>query len=100
MESHKEDNDDDSKETDWGLIFSILKNRGFSHKEILQLSYPQLNAYMNYLGNENTYNIVVPYLGTGKEDEKNKKIKLKNAPEINDKQELLNLVASMNKDFK
>ena len=49
LESDK-DNDEDSekdKEMDWGLYFSLLKNRGFSHEEILNLSYPQFNVYMN-----------------------------------------------------
>ena len=47
MESD-EDNGQDSKEPiDWGLTFMILKGRGFTHDEILKLSYPQLNAYMS-----------------------------------------------------
>ena len=47
LESSK-DSDKDSKneKTDWGLVFMMLKNRGFSHEEILNLSYPQFNAYM------------------------------------------------------
>lgn len=88
-----EDNDKDSKKDkvmDWGMIFMMLKNRGFSHEEILNLSYPQFNAYMNNINNTMTYSIVIPYLGgddSGKEEE------------FSSKEELLNLVAEMNRDF-
>lgn len=89
MES-SEDNDDDSKKiTDWGLIFLILKNRGFSHDEILNLSYPQFNAYMKNINNPLTYGIIIPYMGGG--EEKNE--------EISSKEEFLNIIADMNKDF-
>lgn len=89
MES-SEDSDKDSKEqTDWGMCFSLLKNRGFSHQEILNLSYPQFNAYMKNINNPLTYNITIPYMGSG-EDKKE---------EISSKEELLNLIADMNKDF-
>ena len=85
-----EDNDDDSdKITDWGLIFSLLKNRGFSHEEILNLSYPQFNAYMKNINNPLTYGITIPYMGGGEEKEE----------EISSKEEFLNLIADMNKDF-
>lgn len=85
-----EDSDDDSKEgIDWGLCFSLLKNRGFSHQEILNLSYPQFNAYMNNINNPLTYNITIPYMGSGK-DKKEK---------ITSKEEFLNIIADMNKDF-
>lgn len=91
MES-SEDNDDDSKEdktTDWGLVFMLLKNRGFKHDEILDLSYPQFNAYMKNINNPLSYSITIPYMGEGE----------KKAEEISSKEELLNLVADMNKDF-
>lgn len=91
MES-SEDNGEDSeenKETDWGLIFMLLKNRGFSHEEILNLSYPQFNAYMNNINNPLSYSITVPYMGEKKEEE----------TEIESKEELLNIIAGMNKDF-
>lgn len=90
MESSEDnDKDSESKLTDWGLIFSLLKNRGFSHKEILDLSYPQFNAYMNNINNSLSYPVFIPYMGGG-EDKKE---------EISSKEELLNLVADMNKDF-
>ena len=87
----KEDNEEDSegKVTDWGLIFMLLKNRGFSHEEILNLSYPQFNAYMKQINNPLTYSITIPYMG-GSEEEKE---------ELTSKEELLSIVASMNKDF-
>ena len=93
MES-SEDNDKDSKKgerTDWGLAFSILKNRGFSHQEICNLSYPQFNAYMNNINNPLSYSVTIPYMGSGEEDG--------NKQEIGSKEELLSLVADMNKDF-
>jgi endonuclease IV len=87
----KEDNDKDSKEiTDWGMIFMLLKNRGFSHEEILNLSYPQFNAYMNNVNNPLTYKITIPYMGSGGEEKKE---------EIGSKEELINIIADMNKDF-
>ena len=85
-----EDNDDDSKKiTDWGLIFLLLKNRGFSHEEILNLSYPQFNAYMKNINNPLTYGITIPYMGGGEEKKE----------EISSKEEFLNIIADMNKDF-
>lgn len=85
-----EDNDNDSKKSiDWGMCFALLKNRGFSHQEILNLSYPQFNAYMNNINNPLTYSITIPYMGSG-EDKKE---------EITSKEEFLNIIADMNKDF-
>lgn len=90
MES-KEDSEEDSKkeDTDWGLVFMALKSRGFSHEEILNLSYPQFNAYMKNINNPLGYSITIPYMGGEKEsDEK-----------VESQEELLSIVASMNKDF-
>jgi hypothetical protein len=86
-----EDNGEDSEEknTDLGICFAILKNRGFSHQEILNLSYPQFNAYMKNINNPITYGITIPYMGSGEEKEE----------QISSKEEFLNLVADMNKDF-
>ena len=85
-----EDNDDDSKEAiDWGLYFSLLKNRGFSHQEILNLSYPQFNAYMKNINNPLTFGITIPYMGNGEEKQE----------QISSKEEFLNIIADMNKDF-
>ena len=91
MESDK-DNDEDSEnkeKMDWGLYFSILKNRGFNHQEILNLSYPQFNAYMKNLNNPLAYAMVIPYMGGGEKKEE----------EISSKEEFLNIIADMNKDF-
>ena len=87
----KEDNEEDSEKekTDWGLIFTLLKNRGFTHEEILNLSYPQFNAYMKQINNPLTYSITIPYMGGGEEEE----------TELSSKEELLSIVADMNKDF-
>ncbi len=86
-----EDNGQDSKEPiDWGLTFMILKSRGFTHNEILKLSYPQLNAYMSNINNPLTYPLFVPYLGDSSENKTER---------IDSKEELLNIIADMNKDF-
>ncbi|MBQ3960957.1 MAG: hypothetical protein II683_04120 [Muribaculaceae bacterium] len=90
----KEDSEEDSKneETDWGLIFMLLKSRGFSHEEILNLSYPQFNAYMKNINNPSSYSIVIPYMGSGEEkDSEDEKIE--------SKEELLGIIANMNNDF-
>lgn len=90
----KEDNEEDSKneETDWGLVFMLLKSRGFSHEEILNLSYPQFNAYMENINNPLSYSVVIPYLG-GNEEDNNEDGK------VETKEELLSIIASMNNDF-
>lgn len=87
----KEDNEDDSEEkiTDWGLLFMLLKNRGFSHEEILNLSYPQFNAYMKQINNPLTYSITIPYMGEGEDKQE----------EMSSKEELLSIVADMNREF-
>lgn len=92
LESSK-DNDQDSEkeEINWGLCFAILKNRGFNHKEILNLSYPQFNAYMQNINNPLAFNVVVPYIGGAEEKEEEK--------EVSSKEEFLNIIAAMNKDF-
>lgn len=91
----KEDSEEDSKneETDWGLIFMLLKSRGFSHEEILNLSYPQFNAYMKNINNPLSYSITIPYMGGGDEDNENKNGK------VESKEELLGIIANMNNDF-
>ena len=71
----------------------MLRNRGFSHQEILDLSYPQFNAYMNNIKNPLAYSITIPYMGSGEEEEG------KAGGEIESKEELLALVADMNRDF-
>ena len=90
----KEGSEEDSEkeETNWGLIFMLLKSRGFSHEEILNLSYPQFNAYMKNINNPLSYSVVIPYMG-GDSEENNEEGK------IESKEELLSIVASMNKDF-
>ncbi len=89
MESSEDSDDDSEKEIDWGLYFSLLKNRGFSHQEILNLSYPQFNAYMKNINNPLTYGVTIPYMGGGEEQEE----------KISSKEEFLNIIADMNKDF-
>lgn len=87
----KEDSEDDSEKevTNWGMIFAMMKNRGFSHEEILNLSYPQFNAYMNEINNPLTYSITIPYMGGGEQKE----------TEMSSKEELLSIVADMNREF-
>ena len=95
MESKKDNAEDSEKEKermDWGLIFAMLRNRGFSHQEILDLSYPQFNAYMNNINNPLAYSITIPYMWSGEEEGKAE-------GEIGSKEELLALVADMNRDF-
>lgn len=90
----KEDSEEDSEneETDWGLIFMLLKSRGFSHEEILNLSYPQFNAYMKNINNPLSYSIVIPYIGGNNEDDKE-------TGKVESKEELLGIIANMNNDF-
>lgn len=91
LESNKDSGDDSKNEevTDWSLVFMLLKNRGFSHEEILNLSYPQFNAYMKQINNPLTYSVTISYMGSGEEEKQ----------EITSKEELLSLVADMNRDF-
>ena len=93
MESHKkdEDNDEDSNKTNWCIIFLLLRARGFSEEEILNLSYPKFKAYMNNINNPILYPVMIPYLGSGEEQQDNQK--------IDSKEELLTIVADMNKEF-
>ena len=92
LESSKDNGDDseNSEGTNWGLAFSILVNRGFTHSEILKLSYPQFNAYLREINNPLSFPIMIPYLGGGEEKEEEK---------FSSREELLSLVADMNKEF-
>ena len=91
----KEDNEEDSEneKTDWGLVFMLLKSRGFSHEEILDLSYPQFNAYMKNINNPLSYSITIPYMGGNDSENENENNK------VESKEELLSIIASMNNDF-
>lgn len=90
MESNEDSGEDSkNKSIDWGLMFMLLKSRNFSHDEILNLSYPQFNAYMNNINNPLAYPITIPYMGGGEEKKE----------EFSSKEELLALVADMNKGF-
>lgn len=90
MESSEDSDEGSKKESiDWGLTFMLLKARNFSHEEILNLSYPQFNAYMNNINNPLAYSITIPYMGSGEDKQE----------EFSSKEEILALVASMNKDF-
>lgn len=92
MESSKDSDEDSNREkTDWGLVFMLLKSRGFSHEEILNLSYPQFNAYMNKINNPLAYSVTIPYMGGGEESTPEKS--------VSSKEELLSIVADMNRDF-
>lgn len=98
MESHKEkeDNDEDSEKTDWCMIFILFRSRGFSDREILQLSYPKFKAYMENMNNPLFFPLVVPYLGSGEDNKK----ELSEENSIKSSNELLSIVASMNSDFR
>ena len=98
MESHKqgEDNDEDSKKTDWGMIFILFRSRGFKDEEIAQLSYPKFKFYMENMNNPLFFPLMVPYLGSGKDNESNSE----ESSKIKSPEELLSIVASMNSDFK
>ena len=92
LESSEDNGDDseDNKPTDWGMIFLLLKNRGFSHQEILNLSYPQFNAYMKNINNPLSYSVVIPYMGNGEEKKEEK---------VNSKEEIMSIIADMNREF-
>lgn len=89
----KEDSEEDSEteKTDWGLVFMLLKSRGFGHEEILDLSYPQFNAYMKNINNPLSFSVVIPYIGGDNEENNDNKVE--------SKEELLSIIASMNNDF-
>lgn len=97
LRKEEEDNDESSKETNWGMIFMLLINRGFSHEEILKLSYPQFCAYLSNINEPLTFNVTIPYLGSSKDKEKNK---IEKATEFNTEGDLLKTVALMNAQFK
>ena len=93
LESKEDSEEDSEEEANWGLVFMLLKSRGFSHEEILNLSYPQFNAYMKNINNPLSYSVTIPYMGGEDEDNNNDDNK------IESKEELLSIVASMNNDF-
>ena len=95
LESKEDSEEDSEEETNWGLIFMLLKSRGFSHEEILNLSYPQFNAYMKNINNPLSYSVTIPYMGGGDEDNGNNNKDGK----VESKEELLSIIASMNNDF-
>lgn len=96
MESHKqdEDNDEDSRETNWLEIFMVFRSRGFTDEEICQLSYPKFKAYLENMNNPLFFPLVVPYMGTGEEKGNEDENKITSADE------LMSIVASMNEDFR
>lgn len=97
MESHKinEDNDEDSKKTDWAMIFILFRSRGFSDEEIAQLSYPKFKIYMENMNNPLFFPLVIPYLGGGEKEGKD----INDGNKVKSPEELLSIVANMNSDF-
>lgn len=98
MESHKEDNDEDSKKTDWRMIFILFRSRGFSDEEICQLSYPKFKAYFDYINDPLFFGVVIPYLGSSDGKETGSKL-ISSSEKFASKEEFLNIVASMNSGF-
>lgn len=94
MESHKdnEDNDEDSKKTNWLEIFMVFRSRGFTDEEICQLSYPKFKAYLENLNSPLFFPLIIPYLGGKEGDEDENK--------VTSTEELMSIVASMNNDFR
>lgn len=98
MESHKqdEDNGEDSKKTDWGMIFILFRSRGFKDEEVAQLSYPKFKFYMENMNNPLFFPLVIPYLGGGEKEGEN----TEDGNKVKSPEELLSIVASMNSDFR
>lgn len=98
MESHKEDNGEDSKKTDWRMIFILFRSRGFTDEEICQLSYPKFKAYFDYINDPLFFGVMIPYLGSNEKEKRNSEL-ISNSEKFSSREELFNMVASMNSGF-
>lgn len=98
MESHKEDNGEDSKKTDWRMIFILFRSRGFTDEEICQLSYPKFKAYFDYINDPLFFGVMIPYLGSNEKEKSNSEL-ISNSEKFSSREELFNMVASMNSGF-
>lgn len=106
MELKEEDNAESSEEAeDWGVIISrFMKNYpSMTLKDTLELSYPQFKALYINMYNDKTFSVMIPYLGSSEEGEKESEVKKvkekvqKNGEELN-VVELNNILAQMNRD--
>lgn len=110
MELKEQDSTDSSEENtekeDWGAMISRFMKvyPSMSLNDVLDLSYPQFKALYSNIYNEKTFNIFIPYLGTGSEENSEEKTtKIKKEIETSGKEvnimEINNIVAQMNKDW-
>lgn len=95
MESHK-DNDEDSEEKDgWGLMYmSLMRNLGMSINEINHLSYPQFKCLTKLLYEPSTFNVIIPYMGSSKDEGEEE------VTEVKDGEHFASIIAQMNSDFR
>lgn len=101
MESSKgsSENSESNKSTDWSMIFAqMIKQYGFDIKQILELSYPQFKALYSIAFDPKTFNVVVPYMGSGEVD-KTAEIK-QEGNEVTSKEGVLQMIAMANASWK
>ena len=102
MEFSKGSNEDSEKEpTDWGIIFAqLIKHYGFNIDEILNLSYPQFKALYTAIFEPKTFNVMIPYLGSGdKNKEATDSIK-REENEVTTKEGIMQMIANANAVWK
>ena len=106
LELKEEDGAESSEETeDWGVMISrFLKNYpSMNLNDTLELSYPQFKALYINMYNDKTFNVVIPFLGSSEEGDKESEVKKiqreveKDGEELN-VLELNSILAQMNRD--
>ena len=101
MESSKGSSEDSetNKSTNWATVFAqLIKNYGLSIDEILNLSYPQFKALYSVVFETKTFNVTIPYMGSG-ESSKSDEIK-EQGNEVNTKEGIMQMIARANANWK
>lgn len=103
MELKDKDSTESSKQSnsdDWGVMISRFMRvyPSMNLENILKLSYPQFKALYSNIYNEKTFQLVIPYMGSG-ESEKDEMNKIKNEATESNIIEIQSVVAQMNREF-
>ena len=101
-EDDNENSEKKSQDTNWALIFSqMLKHyTGLTINDLLDMSYPQFKALYSIICVPRTFNVTIPYMGSGdKNKDKTNEIK-QEENEVTTKEGLLQMIARANIGWK
>lgn len=90
-----ESSEENNKSTNWAIIFAqLIKHYGFNLQEVLDLSYPQFKALYSIVFEPQTFDITIPYMGSGEKTDTEDIKQEEN--EVNTKEGIMQMIARAN----